>query len=535
MRTSWLVALWMAALAVCLVLGALNLRFGDLNQDEGWYLLAAREVGEGMLPYRDFAFTQGPVWPIVYARFVPLVRCRGIAGGRMATMALGLLGAVLAAGVAGRALPGWRGAAAALLAFVLIACNVYQSYFTTIVKTYSLAAVFLASGLLAAGFARSRGGVSAAFLSGLLLALAAGVRISAGIALPVVGVYLLLGRRAVGDSRWIAFGFGGCAGLLLWALPFMIVAPEGFRFAMIDYHTARFAGEFVQLLVYKAGFISRFVQAYFAAAALAVALVVLKWLRPSEAAVVEDGPVPPRYGVMLWLVGLAVTAVHFMAPHPYEDYQAFVFPVLAAALAVSLVRQVGAMEKGGAGRWTSWLLLSVFLVSTAGAFSSPINQNWFVRGQDRIWWRLKEQAPLAQLSEVAAWVSKLNGFHPALLTQDSYLAIEADLDVPRGMEMGPFSYFPDMDRGKAERLRVLNREMMVELLETADAPIAAFSGYGLAIRCPEVTELPVDEQQALWEIVERRYQPLCEVEEFGQGATTLKIMMRRPDAAGGSR
>lgn len=534
MRKTWLAVLWAAALAVCLALGALNLRFGELNQDEGWYLLAARQVGEGFLPYRDFAFTQGPVWPLVYARFVPLVRSHGIAGGRMVTAGLGLLAAVFASFVAGRALPKGFKAPAALVAFALIACNVYQSYFTTVVKTYSLAALFLVAGLFAAGFARGRGGATAAFLAGLLLALGAGVRISAGIALPVVGLYLLLERKALGNSRWIAFGLGGCAGLLLWAMPFMVAASEGFRFAMIEYHTARSAGGLVPLLVYKAGFVSRFVQAYFVAAALAAVLVVLKWIRPAARGAVADGPVPPHYNAMLWLVGLAITAVHFMAPYPYEDYQAFVFPALAAALAVSLVRQVGNLEGAGSGRWTLWLVLSVFLVSTAGAFSSPINQNWFVRGRDRIWWRLKEQAPLAQLSEVAAWVSKLSGFHPTLLTQDSYLAIEADLRVPRGMEMGPFCYFPDMERGKAERLHVLNREMMVELLETTDAPIAAFSGYGLAIQCPEVTELPEGEQTELWGIVERRYQPLCEVEGFGQGETTLKIMIRRSDAAGGA-
>ena len=67
------------------VLGAANLYFGDLNQDEGWYLYAARQVHEGELPYRDFAFTQGPMLPLVYSLAYPLVERWGVAGGRLFT------------------------------------------------------------------------------------------------------------------------------------------------------------------------------------------------------------------------------------------------------------------------------------------------------------------------------------------------------------------------------------------------------------------------------------------------------------------
>ena len=47
---------------------------GGLNQDEGWYLYAARLVGEGKLPYRDFFFTQGPVLPFIYS-VLPVLFC----------------------------------------------------------------------------------------------------------------------------------------------------------------------------------------------------------------------------------------------------------------------------------------------------------------------------------------------------------------------------------------------------------------------------------------------------------------------------
>jgi hypothetical protein len=100
------------------------------------------------------------------------------------------------------------------------------------------------------------------------------------------------------------------------------------------------------------------------------------------------------------------------------------------------------------------------------------------------------------------------------------------MDVPAGLELGPFSYFPDWPAEKARACRVLNGEMLEEVLRDAPAGVAAFSGYGLAIRSPSVTELSAGEQRELWRLVERRYRPVCEIPRFGQGETTLRVLRR---------
>ena len=383
-RSSWLTFLWVCALILYVVLGAANLHFGDLNQDEGWYLYAARQVHEGGLPYRDFAFTQGPMLPLVYSLAHTLVERWGVAGGRLFTLLLGFAGAMLAATLASRAALSGRKCIAALLAFILIAGNVYQSYFTTVVKTYSLCAIFLVGGLLALSFARSRAGWMACFAGGILLALSAGTRMSAGVALPVAGLYLLFMRRRFGDSRWLSFGIGGALGLCAISLPFLKLAPESFWFGMFEYHSYRTAGGIRPALVYKAGFISRFVQAYFLPVCLTAAIVLFRWLKPAPA---ENQPAD-RFNVLLWVTGLAVTLVHFSAPFPYEDYQVMVYPVFAAALAGSLISNFKFQVPD---RWTLWLIVFVLVASVASAFSSPVNQNWMISGRDRIWWKVKEQ------------------------------------------------------------------------------------------------------------------------------------------------
>jgi len=111
-----------------------------------------------------------------------------------------------------------------------------------------------------------------------------------------------------------------------------------------------------------------------------------------------------------------------------------------------------------------------------------------------------------------------------LLTQDTYLAVESGLTLPPGLEMGPFSYFPEWDREKAEACHVMNREMLRELIRTTDAPVAAFSGWALRIAAPSIERITQSEREELRQLIESRYAPIDRIENFGHAATTLEIM-----------
>ena len=153
-------------------------------------------------------------------------------------------------------------------------------------------------------------------------------------------------------------------------------------------------------------------------------------------------------------------------------------------------------------------------------------------GRDRIWWRMRSQPALLQLREVARDIRARSGTAKVLLTQDVYLAVEAGLRVPHGLEMGPFSYYPALNRAQAEKLNVVNREMLQALVSEALAPVAAFSEYSFVMAAPEVKKLSAAEQMAWWEAVATSYELVAEVPDFGQGATTLQVFQRRGDGAG---
>lgn len=517
-------ALWVAVLAGFGCLAATNLLFGELNQDEGWYLYAARLVTEGKLPYRDFAFTQAPLLPFVYALAHPLVERVGLAGGRVFTILLGLLAALAASALARRLAPAPFRRHAALLAFGLAALNVYQSYFTTVVKTYALCGLLLAGGFLALALARDRRSVWLAALAGLLLAGSAATRITAGFALPAAGLFLLLARRALGDGPWLAFGAAGLAGLALLFGPLYLAAPEAFRFFVIDYHSARTAGGLAAALVFKAGFASRLLQAYFVVLVGLVVLLLFRALGIARGAAPREG-----LQVALWTTIAGITLVQVAAPFPYDDYQAPLFPVFCAALAVAVFRSLAADESRAP--LATGIVIAGLLASAAAAVSSPINQNWMIQGRDRIWWRIREEPALVQLQKVAGRVRALAGGNEELLTQDVYLAVEAGLRVPAGLEMGPFSYYPDLTRERAAELHVVNRDMLREILATTPARAAALSGYSFVVAAPDVRKVADEEEQELWDLVRSRFRQEDEVPDFGQGGTTLRILVRDPGAA----
>ncbi len=524
--------IWGAAtlsFSAALVLYAFSVWFGNLNQDEGWYLYAARLVSEGRMPYRDFFFTQGPVLPYVYGLLYPLWSTCGVLGGRLVTVFFGLLSCVLAAGLARRSVPSQRADEAGIMAFAMTACNLYHVYFTTIPKTYALASCLLLGGYLLLTLCLSRRKKTRSHMScmwalpaGLLVAFAAGTRLSLGALLPVTVLGLLITFRKTG-AAFFWFALGGGVGLTLVYGPFLLEAREQFAFSQ-TYHVARGGRD----LFFMAGSLARTVRAYLPAGLLCAALVVFGLFRGHGSAqqvsqeepsgVVYRGRVWPG----LWMAAfLAVFLVQLASPFPYDDYQVPVMGLLVAALA-------GWTANGtSSGTLRGCICLFWVVCSLMASFASPLSQEWFVARQDRFWVIRKTMPDLALLQMTGRDVKALAGKDDVLLTQDTYLAVETGLRVPAGLEMGPFSYFQDLSDEAAGRFHVMNKASLSALLKSAPCSVAAYSGYGLAIRSPVTDEVPQEDRQLFLSLLGMHYDRVQEVADFGQNCTTLQIMKRR--------
>ena len=491
---------WFLAAFGFVVLAIAAVWLGALNQDEGWYLYAARLVSEGKTPYRDFFYTQAPVMPVVYAAFTSIWNSFGLLGARILTISFGTLGLAFFCASAARLVAPGRRALAALAVFLLLGSNLYHLYYIAIPKTYALASLFVAIGFFLLTFARPstlRGGVFA-FASGLSLAFACGTRISLGVILAVVGFSLLF---SFSRMRWtfLWFGLGGAFGLVV-VYGFFLCDPTARAglFAAQAYHAARSGFD----PVFTIGSVSRLVRWYLPV----FVLLGLGFAHRREAGGEANAL------LVAWLAFasfVAVFLVQMLAPFPYEDYQVPVMGLLAVFAAVLFFGRPASVPSRG-------LLLTLGL-AWAASFGSPLLEKWTTNGQDRFWTLKKDQCELAQLRDVARYIEEEDPNGETLLTQDLYLAIETGRKVPDGLEMGPFSMLSDEEWRK--------------LLSSAPCKIAALSGYSFAIAPPRCDETPVERQIEYFHLLKKNYDLVQKVDNFGQNATSLLILKRKDEGA----
>ncbi len=496
---------WFLGGVAFVILALASVWLGGLNQDEGLYLYAAKLVSEGQTLYADVPCTQGPVMPTLYAALVDYWLPGGLLSARVLTCLIGALSIFFAVGMARLLVPEEKRSLAGLLTFLLLGCNLYHVYYLSIPKVYAVATLFLMMGFYLFAFAfktpHRRLRPIRLFLSALSMAFAAGTRLSLGVCLLLVGIFLLV---FAWQCRWsfLWFGLGGAVGLALIFAPYLCHEETrlGLFFAQY-YHTARANGGFTPIV----GSLSRLVRWYLPVfillgTGIGAAITSKTILWGKEKWTYFDWAFVPSVIVGCFL---GVFFLQLLAPCPYEDYQVPIMALLAV-YAVSFAVRV-----------PSAALLTLGLCF-ACSFGSPLLQDWTTNGQDRFWTRMKEQSEVAQLREVARTIEALDPEGDTLLTQDLYLAIETNRHVPKGLEMGPFSLLSDSD--------------WIVLLSSEPAEVAALSGYTFAIEPPSCRERPMDKQIAYWTLLKEHYRLILKEDDFGQHATALLILKRREDA-----
>lgn len=438
-------------LGTWVLFACLFLVFREVNEDEGWILLAAREVTEGRLPWRDFAFTQGPLLPLLLAGLPGAVPGPLVARVLSATLsAMTLLASMAAARrLAGRQ-AGW-------VTGMLLAGNLFAVGFSVVTKTYPLAQALLAAALLA----RVRGSRRAVLLGAVLLAAATGVRLTTLAAL--VAYVATVDRRLRGRVLAAAtVTVAACWG------PFLAMAPEAVAWHTVTCHLVRNAGRTLpEILLLKGRVLADSGLAFAAPLALLAAtgaaglpaLVRTRHLLPSGWRLLAQPAARKGPVAFLAIAIVLVTAAHQVAAGPYAEYHLLVHPYLTVL----------------AGVLTGWTLPAVPRLRTA---LGPVLVGLLVLQAAPGTWRWQVDRtgnlPLAEVDEVAREVARRT--HPAekLFTPHALVAVAADRDVPQGQEMGIFSFQPGLSEparlhvwGPGDALRALEDPSTGAVLLTA--------------------------------------------------------------------
>ena len=205
--------------------------FRPIDHDEGQYVGAVAMMRLG-LPYRDFAYLQTPLQPLLFA---PLA---WIADGWLfptlrAVNALLTMAATACIWLAARR-AGTSHRAAAIAAAALLSSHMLL-FAGSVARNDALPLLLMTAGLAAMlTLLQDDRARWTALLAGLLLGAAASAKISYGLPAAAVGLFALLHWRALGAEKVGLIALGGVLGGLptVWLA---LLAPEAAWFGIIDY------------------------------------------------------------------------------------------------------------------------------------------------------------------------------------------------------------------------------------------------------------------------------------------------------------
>lgn len=198
-----------------------------IDHDESQYVAAA-VLAWGKLPYRDFAYLQTPLQPILLA---PIAALAGIYAYPVLRLINALLGAITVAAIYRAAREGGTAPRPALAgAGLFAACDIFL-FSVSVARNDALPVAMLAGACwLILRASNGRGNVRGAMLIGLLLAGAAAAKISYALPAVAYGLYALFDRQ----HRPVSIALGAAPMVVLvawlWAL-----APGAFWFDVISF------------------------------------------------------------------------------------------------------------------------------------------------------------------------------------------------------------------------------------------------------------------------------------------------------------
>ncbi|MEO5866294.1 MAG: DUF2029 domain-containing protein [Sphingomonas sp.] len=173
-----------------------------LDHDESQYVAATALAARGWLPYRDFAYLQTPLQPLLFA---PVAALAGIWTWPALRVANALLGAAAVTGVWRAASEAGGGGSAALAAAGLFAMCDVLLFSSGTARNDALPAAMLAWALVPA-LRGTVGGATrgSAALAGLLFAGAAAAKLSYALPAAAYGIQAMIDRRQ--RPFWVALG-----------------------------------------------------------------------------------------------------------------------------------------------------------------------------------------------------------------------------------------------------------------------------------------------------------------------------------------
>ncbi|MBN1356599.1 glycosyltransferase family 39 protein [bacterium] len=482
---------------LAVVMSLVFIGYGRLFLDSGFYLNAAVKVYEGELLYRDFFYVQGPVYPYVYGAFLNLLG-DGVLQARIVSLIFSLIAFAAAAGLAKR----WAGPGGALWAGAFLAVSAHHAYFFTSIKLYALTGALLTlSGLVLTG--RIPAGIRYP-LGSCLAVLALGTRLTV---LPGVAVLILfmivdgwkLERTAV---LWGLLS-GLAAGCVL-AVPFLLAAPEAVYYNIIKIHVSAESGSYVFSLPEKIKVLIKMVLVY--PLLIPVGAVVLFFPGPAWRMFRAR-----RDMIYIVLTIVVITGAHMSANWFSVGYQSILMP-LAAAVSGGILGTVPPLN-----------LRKYFIgTSVAVSFLSGMFFAWqpFWPGPGTV---------LHHLEDIGRFLRSHVPPEGTVMGCNGVFALDAGCQNEPPFGGAPFTFTPAWNTKECLMYGGINTHMIVRLLDTRKTSVLLLEPGSFSVGFPGFFEVSGRDQSAIFDAVNRNYQPAAVYPNIGNGASTLTAYLPKDD------
>lgn len=488
-------AMFFLLFAAYLAIGVLMVFWGNLTGDEGWYTLAAVNVYKGMKPYRDFVFTQMPLFPYVYG-LVLAVCGPGLWLGRLFSMLLGLSSFLLLATVARKT----AGILAGLIVCALLALNPNFIFSICSVRTQPLTFFLSALGLY---FLIRNGPAKSSLVQALVfMNLAFLSRFSMFPALGIAWIHAFSARRDL--SRFL---LGGLIfnGILLAGLAVFFFADGNLLFGIYGAHRiycgfAPWKIESCLIPFLKGWWYNEFPMIL---CLIAAAGVFIHDLARSRV----------RLSAALWPLSLAasyvaITLIHLGNPGNVPSHQTSIAAFGAVFSAIILGPRIASMQSGKSRAVVAGLLVVVF--------AAPLLiQQWNVT--------FESGGSLGRVREAANLIRRRAQSPSQILTFNIELATATGLEPLPGYELGQFSYFFDASDDFVAKRRGSNWARLQADISLGKAQILCFDES-------QYVNMAGGEKSAgerLFRLIDEKYQQIGVIERYGQFSKKLMIFQLR--------
>ncbi len=480
-------------LVLYLVLGTIHLIWGSFTYDEGIYALAARHVGEGMRPYRDFLFQQMPLLPYVYAAWFSLAGA-SIESARLLSLLLGGAALILTLLSCHRR-GGWQ---AALVGGLLLGLNLSFVFDAVTFKTQPLTLFLISASLFCISSTAAPHSALRAALAMGWMSLAFLARLSMLPALFCLWAYLIWEQRRQPAA---------VLGLVLLDIVLVLLALAHFNaegnmlFGVYELHNY-----YPETSLFSS-FLSNWLknQGPLLLCLLGTAVYFLTALARNGL----QGTLQRDTALLFFLLAAyaSTTLIHCINTRSYATHQTSNMPF---AVMFSSVVLSALLERCTAAR-QAVLLASL----TVMALIAMPGQQWEVR--------LNGDGTTRKIAEVVQIVRQHSKPGDSLLSFNSELAVESGLKALPGYNLGRFGYFPDMPDDRAARLHALNFNRLYRDIGEGRGEILCTSSRELS----GMAQGSAERFDQLKAAMERNYEQKGVVTRYGQFSEDIFILSRK--------